>query len=1813
MNKGLKNYTKQFTEKVGDVTTNVNLFKDDANLHITVPLLSTSGLSPFSSCLIYNHQDKDENGIFGKGFRLNFFAQKSLVGDKKLQIKNADGSIDEYNVGEWNQETQTKATFVYDDNYKISYHVELCDKDENKRIYGTISDYPSRITAKSGDIFDLDFVATTKTIKNQKGDLIRFIPNSDGKIGEIQYLVNGDIRDCVVLSYSSERLTMLTYKTAAGTIKAKTVIEYADSSMSVYDHITEHQLMFSFVGGRVEKVSKVYSDNFTNCLETKIEYSGNMTKVTNWQGDSIEYYFDNTGLPLFQLDSDNYIVETEYDSKTKLLMSQSSPFLVKGAKKNYFAGMSMESFSLTDVTRQKVTNLENKWKNLLGDSVYEFKHTGSGSGYIIFEVPIDCVATDNITAVFWGRQKQNHSSSSYTRIEMQIGDKDVDTFKKPVADENFEAVLLGATCTRTENSVRFFISLVGDTAIELGGIQIVKKDFGAFYEYNSDNNATLISKCGEKAKISYSTGSTPKQITDFDTTIQEFEHNSKGYPTKSTSAYGIEIVNEYSSAHPSLLTKQTLSNEAKDKIIETRKTYTSDGRHVEKEYDEFNECISTSTYNKDKLVSAMDALGAATSFEYYDDLVKSMILRKDNKELSKATYTYDVKRQLSSVTLKNGSKYEFGYDYKGNLVEVKINGVVAFAYTYDDKTGNVLSQKQGVSGDSFEFEYNKKNQISKVHYVTPSGTKSLRFSYVYNTLNQLVKICDAQGKALSVYEYDDNGNVKSISNDISTIKYSYDNVGNKNSVAKKVQNRTVYETHENVSRSQSVHPSKMALRLRDNGAHACIFDKSAKVINGESTCKLINDTAYTFGKDGALPFIDLKADQTLAYQLTDQTVGNYELGCVKFWFKTSDINTKRYIFGVQGSSAIKSHYSVYIDHGSLYLEILEKNASPRILLMTQGNALADKWNFFALNFYLRDDGLGYGANCEVSLTLNAETRFYTSTKSLLKIDVAPNPIYYIGHRYDGHSEGAFSGQITCLAISPRWNDSYTIIKRFYNITKDYIENCQYIDAQAKTLDISETIVYAPREATAQFDVFPLNNSVMSLKGTKPTKYRRRDGVPEDVDKSFTFNSSIGHYVYVADGTELAYKFGQSGSGTVLMRAYTNVDVEYQYLFEGKDADGNMLGLYRDREGRILARHNGEDYGSYFEMPNNEWCTIGLSFERSIPSSYGFSGEKGKLRVYFNGRVQEFSVSSMNFSNIEFQIGRRYDEESTRHCTGTSYECYPLYGQIEMLCASNAYCSKATISNLVQDLKCITTTNEFDDFGMLKQSRIKNGSDKVMTKTIDYKTRQDTKYLSQCIAKETFDTASGKFTREYSYDKLGNVTKIAGTMHGGHSYEYDARGFLTKEDSTVFAYDANGNITQAGSTTMSYDTTIKDRLVKVGTDAVVYDDLNPLNPKSFKDKEFTFEGRRLVRYKDSGNDFTYKYDEQGLRIEKKSTTGATTKFVYDGTKLICEIAPSYRLDFLYDENDELYGFIKDGSSKYFYVRDFLQNITGIIDSNGKFVVKYNCSAYGNVSVLQDTNGLAAINPFLYKGYYFDKESGMFYCHTRYYVPEWCRWLNADHILYVSTDDMFQMNLFAYCGNDPISRADNVGNSWESFWSSTKGWFKKHWKEVLIGTAFIVGGAIVSALTCGTGTAAVAAFGSALLSSVAQVGASIAVGVVAKGIENVINGDNFFDDVGDTIASSFMWGGILSGGSQIISGGFRLLKAKLNFSGINKKNFGFMSPDKLYHKRAGMTVLRIGKRNGVKVALDLGRYGIHAHLFSNMHTPLIPFIVGLIVSL
>ena len=79
------------------------------------------------------------------------------------------------------------------------------------------------------------------------------------------------------------------------------------------------------------------------------------------------------------------------------------------------------------------------------------------------------------------------------------------------------------------------------------------------------------------------------------------------------------------------------------------------------------------------------------------------------------------------------------------------------------------------------------------------------------------------------------------------------------------------------------------------------------------------------------------------------------------------------------------------------------------------------------------------------------------------------------------------------------------------------------------------------------------------------------------------------------------------------------------------------------------------------------------------------------------------------------------------------------------------------------------------------------------------------------------------------------------------------------------------------------------------------------------------------------------------------------------------------------------------------------------------------------VSSNASHIANINPLRYRGYYYDTETGFYYLNSRYYDPETGRYINADG--YVSTGQgILGNNMFAYCGNNPISRSDPNGNLW-----------------------------------------------------------------------------------------------------------------------------------------------------------------------------------------
>ena len=142
-------------------------------------------------------------------------------------------------------------------------------------------------------------------------------------------------------------------------------------------------------------------------------------------------------------------------------------------------------------------------------------------------------------------------------------------------------------------------------------------------------------------------------------------------------------------------------------------------------------------------------------------------------------------------------------------------------------------------------------------------------------------------------------------------------------------------------------------------------------------------------------------------------------------------------------------------------------------------------------------------------------------------------------------------------------------------------------------------------------------------------------------------------------------------------------------------------------------------------------------------------------------------------------------------------------------------------------------------------------------------------------------------------------------------------------------------------------------------------------------------------------------------------------------IVAEVTGDVQTDYYYDESGNVFGF-KRGNSEYYYIRNGQGDIIGILDSSGTQIVSYVYDSWGKLVSISgsqaDTIGEA--NPFRYRGYYYDTETGLYYLQSRYYDPEVGRFLNAD--VYAHTGQgLLGANMFAYCLNNPISYGDYNG--------------------------------------------------------------------------------------------------------------------------------------------------------------------------------------------
>lgn len=153
----------------------------------------------------------------------------------------------------------------------------------------------------------------------------------------------------------------------------------------------------------------------------------------------------------------------------------------------------------------------------------------------------------------------------------------------------------------------------------------------------------------------------------------------------------------------------------------------------------------------------------------------------------------------------------------------------------------------------------------------------------------------------------------------------------------------------------------------------------------------------------------------------------------------------------------------------------------------------------------------------------------------------------------------------------------------------------------------------------------------------------------------------------------------------------------------------------------------------------------------------------------------------------------------------------------------------------------------------------------------------------------------------------------------------------------------------------------------------------------------------------------------------------TTFQLAGSMIVSENRNGNIIQYYYNEAGSVIGLRYNGND-YFFRRTVNGDIIAILNTSGEVVVTYEYDPWGNIL---STGGsmaatLGADNPFRYRGYYYDTESGFYYLQSRYYDPVTGRFLNADDTAYLGvTETTSGYNLFSYCENNVVNYCDYLG--------------------------------------------------------------------------------------------------------------------------------------------------------------------------------------------
>ena len=301
-------------------------------------------------------------------------------------------------------------------------------------------------------------------------------------------------------------------------------------------------------------------------------------------------------------------------------------------------------------------------------------------------------------------------------------------------------------------------------------------------------------------------------------------------------------------------------------------------------------------------------------------------------------------------------------------------------------------------------------------------------------------------------------------------------------------------------------------------------------------------------------------------------------------------------------------------------------------------------------------------------------------------------------------------------------------------------------------------------------------------------------------------------------------------------------------------------------------------------------------------------------------------------------------------------------------------------------------------------------------------------ITSITEKYTVDKVETTDTTSYTYDALGQLLTETNVVQTIDRSQEEPVVTVTSKLVNSMEYDNYGNIKTKNGIEYTYDTTWKDLLLQVGTgdnSTISYDDQG--NPLTYLGHTLTWEkGRQLKKF----DNIEYTYNANGIRTSKK-VNGVLHTYTLDGTKILRESWSGKTIIPLYDNEDNVCGILYN-NVPYYFIKNLQGDVIAIVDKDAQTVARYSYDAWGKCTIteacIELTNGvdIATINPFRYRGYYYDEEIGLYYLQSRYYDANTGRFVNTDSADVISqSSNIFDCNIYIYCHNNPVNNIDISG--------------------------------------------------------------------------------------------------------------------------------------------------------------------------------------------